>query len=42
VLPADHVIVDAEMFRGAVVEGAKLAEAGKLVTFGIVPDKAET
>jgi mannose-1-phosphate guanylyltransferase/mannose-6-phosphate isomerase len=42
VLPADHVIVDAETFRGAVVEGAKLAEAGKLVTFGIVPDKAET
>jgi mannose-1-phosphate guanylyltransferase/mannose-6-phosphate isomerase len=42
VLPADHVIVDAETFRGAVAEGAKLAEAGKLVTFGIVPDKAET
>ncbi len=42
VLPADHVIVDAETFRGAVLVGAELAEAGKLVTFGIVPDKAET
>ena len=42
VLPADHVIVDAPTFRGAVVDGAVLAEAGKLVTFGIVPDKAET
>jgi mannose-1-phosphate guanylyltransferase/mannose-6-phosphate isomerase-like protein (cupin superfamily) len=42
VLPADHVIVDAETFRGAVVVGAELAEAGKLVTFGIVPTKAET
>jgi mannose-1-phosphate guanylyltransferase/mannose-1-phosphate guanylyltransferase/mannose-6-phosphate isomerase len=42
VLPADHVIVDAETFRGAVVVGAELAGAGKLVTFGIVPTKAET
>jgi mannose-1-phosphate guanylyltransferase/mannose-1-phosphate guanylyltransferase/mannose-6-phosphate isomerase len=42
VLPADHVIVDAETFRGVVMEGAKLAEAGKLVTFGIVPIKPET
>lgn len=42
VLPADHVIVDAETFRSAVVVGAELAEAGKLVTFGIVPTKAET
>ena len=42
VLPADHVIVDAETFRGAVVVGAELARAGKLVTFGIVPTKPET
>jgi len=42
VLPADHVIVDAETFRGVVVAGAELARAGKLVTFGIVPDKPET
>ena len=36
------MIVDAETFRSAVVVGAELAEAGKLVTFGIVPTKAET
>jgi mannose-1-phosphate guanylyltransferase/mannose-6-phosphate isomerase len=42
VLPADHVIRDAEAFRKAVAEGAKLAEAGRLVTFGVVPDRAET
>jgi mannose-1-phosphate guanylyltransferase/mannose-1-phosphate guanylyltransferase/mannose-6-phosphate isomerase len=41
VLPADHVIADGETFRRAVVAGADLAEAGRLVTFGVVPDKAE-
>ena len=42
VLPADHVIRDAAAFRAAVAAGAKLAEQGKLVTFGVVPDRAET
>jgi mannose-1-phosphate guanylyltransferase/mannose-6-phosphate isomerase len=42
VLPADHVILDAGAFRGTVEQGAKIAEFGKLVTFGIVPDKPET
>ena len=42
VLPADHVIRDAAAFRAAAQAGAALAEGGKLVTFGIVPDKAET
>jgi mannose-1-phosphate guanylyltransferase / mannose-6-phosphate isomerase len=42
VLPADHVIRDAAAFRAAAQAGAALAEAGKLVTFGIVPAKAET
>ncbi len=42
VLPADHVIRDAEAFRAAVAEGARLAEAGRLVTFGVVPDRPET
>ena len=37
VLPADHVIRDAAAFRAAVEQGAKMAAAGKLVTFGIVP-----
>ena len=42
VLPADHVILDVKAFQAAVRVGLKAAEAGKLVTFGIVPDKAET
>jgi mannose-1-phosphate guanylyltransferase/mannose-6-phosphate isomerase len=42
VLPADHVIRDAKAFRAAVALGRQAAEKGKLVTFGIVPNKAET
>ena len=42
VLPADHVIRDPATFRSAVAAGAKLAEEGKLVTFGVVPDRPET
>ncbi len=42
VLPADHLIKQVELFQQAVGEGLALAEAGKLVTFGIVPDKPET
>lgn len=41
VLPADHVIQDAEAFRQAVQAGLPLAESGKLVTFGIVPTAPE-
>jgi mannose-1-phosphate guanylyltransferase/mannose-6-phosphate isomerase len=42
VLPADHVIRDVKAFQSAVVAGRTAAEAGKLVTFGVVPDRAET
>jgi mannose-1-phosphate guanylyltransferase/mannose-6-phosphate isomerase len=42
VLPADHVIRDVATFRAAVAAGVKLAEEGKLVTFGVVPDRPET
>ena len=42
VLPADHVIRDSKAFRDAVASGLKAAEAGKLVTFGVVPTKPET
>lgn len=42
VLPADHVILNVKAFQAAVKIGIKAAEAGKLVTFGIVPDKPET
>ncbi|WP_196210786.1 mannose-1-phosphate guanyltransferase [Citrobacter sp. Res13-Sevr-PEB04-36] len=42
VLAADHVITDEEAFREAVRNAMPYAEAGKLVTFGIVPDSAQT
>ncbi|ALC17013.1 mannose-1-phosphate guanylyltransferase [Desulfuromonas soudanensis] len=42
VLPADHVIRDPAPLRAAIAAGAELAEAGHLVTFGIVPATAET
>ena len=42
VLPADHVIKNVTAFSSAVTEGARLAENGSLITFGIVPDKPET
>jgi mannose-1-phosphate guanylyltransferase/mannose-6-phosphate isomerase len=42
VLPADHVIKDFSVFHKTVEEGARLANAGSLITFGIVPDKPET
>ncbi|WP_338039544.1 mannose-1-phosphate guanylyltransferase/mannose-6-phosphate isomerase [Marinobacter sediminum] len=42
VLAADHLIGDATAFRDTVSQALPLAEAGKLVTFGIVPEKAET
>ena len=42
VLPADHVIADADAFRTAVKASIDSAEQGNLVTFGIVPQHAET
>lgn len=42
VLSADHVIKDEIAFTKAVMKAIPLAEAGKLVTFGIVPDKPHT
>ncbi|MEZ5545308.1 MAG: mannose-1-phosphate guanylyltransferase/mannose-6-phosphate isomerase [Lysobacteraceae bacterium] len=42
VLPSDHVIADAAAFREAVNSAVKAAEAGALVTFGIVPTAPET
>jgi mannose-1-phosphate guanylyltransferase/mannose-6-phosphate isomerase len=42
VLPADHVIRDVAAFQAAVAAGRGAAEAGKLVTFGVVPDRPET
>lgn len=42
VLPSDHVVADAEGFRAAVRAALPAAEAGALVTFGIVPSTPET
>jgi len=42
VLPADHVITDVPAFQAAVAAGRVAAESGSLVTFGVVPDRAET
>ncbi|WP_448673756.1 mannose-1-phosphate guanylyltransferase/mannose-6-phosphate isomerase [Pseudoxanthomonas mexicana] len=42
VLPSDHVVRDAAGFQRAVREALSAAEAGALVTFGIVPDAPET
>lgn len=42
VLAADHVIQDNSAFLAAVENALDLAVEGKLVTFGIVPDKPET
>jgi mannose-1-phosphate guanylyltransferase len=42
VLAADHVIRDAARFRQTVEAGIAVAEAGQLVTFGIVPTAPET
>ncbi|NIR32691.1 MAG: mannose-1-phosphate guanylyltransferase/mannose-6-phosphate isomerase [Gammaproteobacteria bacterium] len=41
-MPADHVIRDRERFHEAILAGASLAEAGVVVTFGIVPGRPET
>ena len=42
VLPSDHVFSDVPAFHRAVRVGLEAAEAGALVTFGIVPTHAET
>lgn len=42
VLAADHVIGDSEQFRTVIKDSLPLAESGKLVTFGIVPNQPET
>ncbi len=42
VLPSDHVVTDAAAFHLAVAKAVALAQAGYLVTFGIVPTNPET
>jgi mannose-1-phosphate guanylyltransferase len=42
VLSADHLIQDKFAFKKSITIGEKLANQGKLVTFGVTPTKAET
>lgn len=42
VLPSDHVIRRGESFARAVRAAVEEAAAGRLVTFGVAPDRAET
>ncbi|MCG5501077.1 mannose-1-phosphate guanylyltransferase/mannose-6-phosphate isomerase [Ectothiorhodospira sp. A-7Y] len=42
VMPADHVIIDVEAFRHALSIARVRAEAGDMVTFGIVPSEPHT
>lgn len=41
-LPADHHIRDVAGFRAAIGTGARLAEQGHIITFGIAPERPET
>lgn len=42
VAPSDHVVPDGAAFRAAIDGGAAAARDGRLVTFGITPDRPET
>ncbi|HBK56292.1 MAG TPA: mannose-1-phosphate guanylyltransferase/mannose-6-phosphate isomerase [Xanthomonadales bacterium] len=42
VLPSDHLVGDEAGFRAAVVAAVPAAEAGRLVTFGVLPTAPET
>jgi mannose-1-phosphate guanylyltransferase / mannose-6-phosphate isomerase len=42
VMPADHVITDTAAFAAAMSSAINAAAVGRLVTFGVVPTRAET
>ncbi|MGM0453302.1 MAG: mannose-1-phosphate guanylyltransferase/mannose-6-phosphate isomerase [Thermodesulfobacteriota bacterium] len=42
VLPADHLIRDVAAFHRALAAGARYARRGYLITFGVIPEAAET
>ncbi len=42
VMPADHVIDDIDAFHAAIAQGLPSADAGDIVTFGIIPIGPET
>lgn len=41
-LPADHVVDDQASFNEAILQAAKMADRGSLVTFGVTPTRPET
>jgi mannose-1-phosphate guanylyltransferase/mannose-6-phosphate isomerase len=41
-LPSDHFIGDPAAFRTAITEAIAVADAGRIVAFGIAPDRPET
>ena len=42
ILPADHIIKDEDTFEKVLIKAKIYANMGKIVTFGITPNKAET
>lgn len=42
ILPCDHLIADVPRFHAAIAIAARLAAEGRIVAFGIAPDRAET
>lgn len=42
ILPSDHLIRDPGVFAGAVIQSVEYAADGSVVTFGVVPSRAET
>jgi mannose-1-phosphate guanylyltransferase/mannose-6-phosphate isomerase len=42
VAPSDHAIPNADAFRATVARGLPAVHQGRMVTFGITPDRAET
>jgi len=42
VMPADHLILDEQALQASVTHAVRLAKAGYLVTFGVVPTAPET
>lgn len=42
VLPSDHLVANQAAFLASVDKATKYAQAGKLITFGVIPHKPET
>ena len=42
IAPSDHAITDIEAFHAAIISGYSKANEGKIITFGIQPNRPET